>query len=281
MSNQPAPRAVIERIETAATRFEVACGPLQRVVWRQWGQGRPLVLVHGGAGSWMHWIRNIEVLARDRRLLVPDLPGFGESDLPGGRVDADTIAPILGQCLRGLLRGEPFDLVGFSFGGLVSAFVAAERPANLERLVLVSAAGMGLLGERLRLRSMKGVIDPAGRREILRANLGTLMLHDPGSVDELAIEVQAHCTSHERAKNRSLARTEVLLALRPRWRCATFGIWGRNDALYRDRIDRLIEKTDQLDLRERVLLEAAGHWLPYECPSEFHDALSRFMTVHV
>jgi pimeloyl-ACP methyl ester carboxylesterase len=61
------------------------------VVWRVWGQGPPLVLLHGGTGSWMHWVRNIEALAHDFTLLVPDLPGSGESAIPRPPISADSI----------------------------------------------------------------------------------------------------------------------------------------------------------------------------------------------
>jgi len=40
------------------------------------------VLLHGGTGSWMHWIRNVEALSRDMMVVVPDLPGSGESASP-------------------------------------------------------------------------------------------------------------------------------------------------------------------------------------------------------
>jgi len=52
------------------------------MVWRVWGGGPPLVLLHGGTGSWMHWIRNIEELARDFTVVAPDIPGSGESASP-------------------------------------------------------------------------------------------------------------------------------------------------------------------------------------------------------
>ena len=46
------------------------------MAWRSWGDGPALALFHGGAGSWRHWAHNIDVLSREYRLLVPDLPGL-------------------------------------------------------------------------------------------------------------------------------------------------------------------------------------------------------------
>lgn len=63
----------------------------QTVVWHHWGPHRPgrlpLVMLHGGSGSWTHWIRNIDaLLAQGFELWLPDLPGFGDSDpLPQAR----------------------------------------------------------------------------------------------------------------------------------------------------------------------------------------------------
>jgi 2-hydroxy-6-oxonona-2,4-dienedioate hydrolase len=62
------------------------------LVWRIWGRGDPLVLLHGGTGSWLHWIRNVEDLARDFAVIVPDIPGSGESATPEPPPTADRIA---------------------------------------------------------------------------------------------------------------------------------------------------------------------------------------------
>ncbi|MDB5843914.1 MAG: hydrolase-like protein, partial [Polaromonas sp.] len=55
------------------------------MVWRCWGEGAPVVLLHGGSGSWTHWIRNIPTLvACSRQVWAPDLPGFADSASPPG-----------------------------------------------------------------------------------------------------------------------------------------------------------------------------------------------------
>jgi len=76
-------REYIEKLEKLAEHRCVPFGPGGAIHWRLFGEGEPLVLVHGGHGSWLHWVRNIEALAKQYRVLVPDLPGFGDSgDLP-------------------------------------------------------------------------------------------------------------------------------------------------------------------------------------------------------
>ena len=52
------------------------------MVWRTWGDGPALVLLHGGSGSWTHWVRNIAHFERDYRVIAGDLPGLGDSPDP-------------------------------------------------------------------------------------------------------------------------------------------------------------------------------------------------------
>lgn len=67
--------------EKSGSRHVVTVGEHQ-VVWRQFGSGSPLVLIHGGHGSWLHWARNIEALSKDFSLWIPNLAGYGDSSDP-------------------------------------------------------------------------------------------------------------------------------------------------------------------------------------------------------
>ena len=75
-----AARGRIASLDARAERHDVDVGGGKRMAWRRFGEGAPLVLVHGGHGSWMHWIRNIEALSARHSLWIPDLPGYGDSD---------------------------------------------------------------------------------------------------------------------------------------------------------------------------------------------------------
>lgn len=247
------------------------------MVWRQWGNGPDIVLLHGGSGTWMHWARNIEHLARHRTVWIPDLPGFGDSDLPDGEVDADTIAPIVLTGLSQMLNSRPFELVGFSFGGLVAAMVAASNPPPLKKLILVSVAGMGLVSRPAGMRSARNAATLEERADILRHNLNVLMLRDPASVDELALYIQQSGTSLERAKGRSLARTDVLFSLAKKWQCPVFGIWAEEDALYVNQMQSLRDAVVQLGLCDTHYIKSAGHWVQYERASCFNEALDMLL----
>jgi pimeloyl-ACP methyl ester carboxylesterase len=105
------------------------------------GQGRPLVLLHGVGASRVIWRHVVPTLSEDRRVLAPDLPGFGESDPAGSGFELEAVALALGSALEDR-AGEPFDLVGNSLGGAVALELALTRPELVSRLVLSAPAGL-------------------------------------------------------------------------------------------------------------------------------------------
>jgi pimeloyl-ACP methyl ester carboxylesterase len=113
-----------------------------RVNYVQMGEGPPLVLVHGLSGCWQNWLENIPYLARTRTVVAIDLPGFGRSDLPG----EDVSIPGYGRFLEAFMTAvgiERAALAGSSMGGLIAAQTAASVGERIERLILVSAPGLG------------------------------------------------------------------------------------------------------------------------------------------
>src|SRR5690606_4892307 len=119
------------------------------------------------------------------------------------------------------------------------------------------------------------------RKEVFRSNLNALMLFDGAQVDDLAIAVQEHSAPRDRAKGRTLVLTDIMLGLSAQWACPVYGIWARQDALYRDQFDSLLSVTDTLGLRERVITDDAGHWVQYERAQEINDLLIRFLNERV
>ena len=72
------------------------------MVWRCWGDGPPLVLLHGAFGSWLHWVGNIDGLARHFRVLAADMPGYGASAMPPEPYTAESLAEIMANGVRAL-----------------------------------------------------------------------------------------------------------------------------------------------------------------------------------
>jgi 2-hydroxymuconate-semialdehyde hydrolase len=109
------------------------------------GTGFPVLLIHGsgpGVSAWANWRLTIPVLATGRRVIAPDMVGFGFSERPAGvRYNLDTwVAQAIG--LLDALKIEQADLVGNSFGGGLALALAIRHPKRVRRLVLMGAAGV-------------------------------------------------------------------------------------------------------------------------------------------
>jgi pimeloyl-ACP methyl ester carboxylesterase len=256
----------IARLEGQASLHRVAW--LGRsVAWRRFGDGPPLVLVHGGHGSWLHWIRNIEALAQRHTLWVPDLPGFGDSEPLGLAPHAPDRMRYLVDALEGSLdslvgRGTPVGLAGFSFGGLVATQLAAQRGA-VDRMALLGTAGHG--GARRERAEMKNWRLPERDAMLaaLRHNLLALMLHEEASADALALSVHEHCCARTRFRSRALSREGSLQTDLGRCRHPLLLIWGEHDVTA---IPQAVAQ--QLATggpgRDWCVVPGAGHWVQYE-----------------
>ncbi len=265
--------AEIERIARAATRHETPCGD-GHVVWRGWGEGPPLVLLHGGSGSWRHWLRNIEAFARHHRVLAPDMPGLGESAMPPGEATPAAAAAPLAEGLAALLGpARRYHLVGFSFGANVGGHLAALEGAHVASLTLVGAASLGLPRpplDLLKVRDKQGAARMAAHRE----NLARLMLRDPARIDDTALAIQEWNTAHARLRSRGFASGTSLKEALEQVIAPLNGIWGEYDAVAWPEVPARLAV---LRARDPSLLEAiipgAGHWVAYEAPEAFNAAL--------
>lgn len=112
------------------------------VSYAEAGAGPVLLLIHGLGGSSENWRAVIEPLARDHTVIVPNLPGHGQSGPSGGDYSVGGLAAGLRDLLL-ILGHRRATLVGHSLGGGVAMQFAYQFPEILERLVLVSSGGLG------------------------------------------------------------------------------------------------------------------------------------------
>jgi pimeloyl-ACP methyl ester carboxylesterase len=111
-----------------------------RIRFAEAGQGPPLVLVHDYLASRLAWDAVVPILARSFRVVVPDLPGFGESEKPPPnryRYDFDGFAESLVDLLAAIGLGR-VSVCGHAMGGAVSLVLAATHPHVVDKLVLVN-----------------------------------------------------------------------------------------------------------------------------------------------
>ena len=275
MPEHESPAAQVARLAAASRRIETPCGD-GVMVWRIWGEGEPLVLFHGGFGSWTHWLRNIPVLSRRYRLIVASLPGLGESDDVPIPHTPEGIAAIAAEGVARILpAGERFHLTGFSFGGLIAGHVAASFGESCRSLTLVGAGGLGLKRSAMRkLVSWRHIEDEAGRLAVHRENLEILMIADPAKIDDLAIHLQAENAARGRVNSPTIAMTDTLARKLPLVRARLAGIWGERDAAAMEDLPARARLLRGIQPQAPFIVFAdAGHWVQYEAPDAFNVAL--------
>lgn len=105
------------------------------------GEGEPLLILHGWGARSESWLRVQDILSKDFLVIVPDLPGFGKSDLPPKAWNLECYVEFIFALLREL-NLQKFYLLGHSFGGNIAIKIAAIQPDKIKKLILVDAAAV-------------------------------------------------------------------------------------------------------------------------------------------
>jgi pimeloyl-ACP methyl ester carboxylesterase len=247
----------------------------------------PVVFLHGLGGCWQNWLENLPATARRRRAIALDLPGFGRSELAAGDVTITDYA----HTVEGLCAALDLDavvLVGNSMGGFIAADVALHFPARVERLVLVSAAGitssdvrrepartfirLGTAGAAIGARRIEQFISRPRTRQLA---FGWVMRHPTRLAPDLLWE-QAQGTGAPgfMLALDALANYDFRDRL-PEIACPTLVVQGTDDMLVplRDayEYERLIPRSKTLILRD------TGHLPMLERAPTFNRALLEFL----
>jgi 2-hydroxy-6-oxonona-2,4-dienedioate hydrolase len=271
------PAEAVATISGRARRVETLCGD-GTMVWRIWGQGPAILLLHGGHGAWSHWIRNVMPLSARHTVVAVDMPGFAESASPPQPYTADSLAEIvargLGHVLDREIKQDKIAIVGFSFGGVIGGHVANEASARVSRLVLVGSGGMALPRPKLGdMKNWKRMESEDERREAHRSNLATLMLRDAKNIDALALHLQSTNTVRTRINSRAISLTDSLRRRLSEIATPLDGIWGTHDATVGEFIDLREALLRELDPGSTFRRVEGGHWIQYEAPDAFNTAL--------
>jgi pimeloyl-ACP methyl ester carboxylesterase len=251
------------------------------------GEGPPLLFVHGLSGCWQNWLENIPHFARTYRVIALDLPGFGASEVPREEI---SIAGY-GRCLDQVCDQLGIDaalVVGNSMGGHIATELAISFPQRVERLVLVSAAGIttehvqrdgvmvgGRIVAALATRSVARHDALARRPGLRRLALSYVTRHPDRLSAGLAREMMRGA-----GKPGFMAALEAVISYRlserlPQIACPTLIVWGEDDRVIpvRDaaRFEQLIP-----DARA-VVLPDTGHMAMLERPEHFNALLDEFL----
>lgn len=220
---------------------------------------RTVVLVHGfGGDALWQWTEQIRSFARDHRLVVPNLLGFGASRSAEPRHEVEHQVEAL-VALLDHLGERDVDLVGLSYGGIVSWALAAQHPDRVRRLVLVDAPGpdygpeaLAALCERFGVDDAEEVFVPRDRQAV--RTLIELAWYrpprTPGFVLDDALRVlYASRTDELRALLAGLRRrvSSAGADVPPPPPHETLVIWGRHDPVF------------PLEIAERLVASLDGH----------------------
>jgi pimeloyl-ACP methyl ester carboxylesterase len=253
------------------------------------GDKPPVVFVHGLGGNWQNWLENIPRLAQDRRVLALDLPGFGESQMPHGKISITGYGETVVEFARTVGIEEPTDVVGNSMGGFIAAEIGLGSPDFARKIVLCSAAGISITNLKRRpvltaariTAAVTNVVlaraEAMAKRPGLRhAALAYVFRHPSRIAPDLAYQVMQGTgksgfidaldalTDYDFRDRLDDVKVPVLL------------IWGEDDNLVpvedADEFERLIP-----DAR-KVILDDTGHVPMLERPATFNDLVADFLS---
>ena len=272
ISHTPHVGEPVPALAAAATVLRTPCGP-GHMVWRRWGEGSPLVLLHGGTGSWRHWAGNIAELSKHHQVFAADAPGLGDSDMmhTEPEITPESVSAIVAEGLARILPADArFDIMGFSFGAMVATHVAAMHGRRARSLTIVGPAALGFTRPAVpleKVRNKQGV----ERTEANRKNLGMFMYADPSRISEEAVAIQDWNTVHARFRSKGFAGSTSLRDAAGRATARLTAVWGDGDITSFPSIEARMESLHlaRPDARLRVI-KGAGHWVAYEAADEFN-----------
>jgi pimeloyl-ACP methyl ester carboxylesterase len=253
------------------------------------GDGPPLLFVHGLSGHWGNWLENIPHFARTHRVIVPDLPGFGDSEMPRRDISMPGYASFLDALCDELGIAGPLPVVGNSMGGLISCELALAAPSRVERLALVSPAGVSSESVRrepilavTQLLAWLGAWERPHRETIARrpgwrrAVLG-LVCHRadllPPSIVLEGLMKGAGKPGFLPAQGAILGHP--LCARLHQISCPTLIVWGANDRIIPARDAKLLK--GYIAHARKVVLPQTGHVAMLERPDTFNALLEEFL----
>jgi 2-hydroxy-6-oxonona-2,4-dienedioate hydrolase len=273
-----APAEIVARVAAQSTPFTTPCGDGE-MIWRRWGKvhmdANPIVLLHGGSGSWTHWIKTIPTLATHAEVWAADMPGLGESAMPHAPHTPANAGQVVADGIHRLLPGRRIHLIGFSFGAHVGTFAAARLGDQLATYTICGCAALGVQHNELEFERERSPMTTAERDTVHRINLERLMIANPSRIDTLAIHTHGDNIRRARFKSRAYAGTNEIAENLPRVTAKLRAIWGANDVLATPSVEARYDilRRSHPELQTRTIADA-GHWVAYEQPEAFVAAVT-------
>lgn len=275
----PSPRArLLAALPVTERRLELA-GISTSVL--DGGEGDPIVLLHEPGSFAAHWLRVIPALVRRHRVVVPDLPGHGASEVSTGELDGDRLLAWVGELIERTCEDPPA-LVGHLGSGAIAGRFASKHGAKLRCVVLVDSLGLGRFrpAPSFALVLLRYVVRPTPRSY---DGLMQRCTADFAGVRAGLGELWQPFADYTLDRSRSPAGKEALrkimreVAVAPipasdleRMPAATSLIWGRHDPVVRPSVAEAASRRYGWPLH---VVDDAGDDPPIEQPDAFLAAL--------
>ena len=256
------------------------------------GTGYPVLMLHGGgpgASGLSNYTRNIHALAEHFRVLVPDMPGFGQSTKGLSRKDpfGDLAAGLLGMI--DVLGISSAHIVGNSLGGAAGLRMALDHPNRVSSLVLMGPGGINTT-RALPTDGLKWLLNyyegDGPSYEKMRKFICEYLIYDGTNVPQELVRERYEATLDPELKQTGQLKRPSGIPNPRKWdftrdsridhcRTPTLILWGTEDLVNRPSGGRALQK--RMPNCDLYLFSKTGHWVQWERADEFNAATSAFL----
>ncbi|CAM3155691.1 alpha/beta fold hydrolase [Vibrio diazotrophicus] len=267
---------LIEKMGRPVVKKALTCDSI-RTTYLTTGDGFPVVLLHGAGAGAVTWYPSIDAIARNFRVLAPDIVGYGESDKPDALYDRAYFSDWL-KAFLSELGEEKVHLVGLSQGGAIAIQFALDNPDMVDKLVLVNSGG---LGARPSFWSMLGMIWMNSFPSLLSSRFNSqYLLSRPESRDPSHIYYSIEVLKKPGGKKAFTQGRGAAVSAIPEDSLAqithqTLVIVGENDRLFSSEYGERANQT--IPNAELIRIQDAGHLPLMDQPEVFNQALCAFL----
>lgn len=268
----------IETIKNFSEQKIILSNENTKISFRIWGQSGPiLVLLHGGYGSWMHFLKNVEELSKNFQVIVPDMPGFGESESLPKVPNLDEYAQTLVDALSSLTNGSNYNIIGFSFGSAIGSHMIKFAGDSVNRLTLVGYNRTGNMPfKRPKMLSWRAAKTEEELNTAQRHNLSVMMIHKQEKIDDMAINLQTLNTKGAKVRSLEIVASHDLPNRILNISQPIDIIWGEFDVTLINGIDDAQNRMKELipDVKFHII-QNSGHWIQFEEYEKFNSTIEK------
>jgi len=269
----------------------IRAGDINTRYWALGNQGSPVILIHGLGASAEIWMHNVEALATQHQIYVPDLVGFGRSGKPTVSYSPYYFTRFINDFMNAL-NIERASLVGQSLGGGIALLYTLQFPDKVDKLVLVDSAGLGReVIFTMKLMSLPIIGELMTRPSRMEVEIFfKLAVYNPAVITKDFIETYYEFFSQPGAQRfllnlvRSIVnirggRKDVLAPVMTnlhRITAPTLIVWGKQDRVLP--LKHAHFAMGKLHNSSLHILDPCGHIPNLECPDEFNKLVLEFLS---